>query len=160
MILFSTAVLDSSLPCVSFVSFVSFFFVYFVYFVVLSVQGQEMSQPVVVIVGAGVTGLSAAYHLARRKHARVTVLEQGVVGDGSSTRAAGIITGLLWNRTAVEARTRSLELFRQLSRDLEGEGHLPRRRNAEYLHTRLAATRADVAAVRRAERTVRSSDCG
>ncbi len=93
---------------------------YFVYFVVLSVQGQEMSQPVVVIVGAGVTGLSAAYHLARRKHARVTVLEQGVVGDGSSTRAAGIITGLLWNRTAVEARTRCLELFRQLSRDLEG----------------------------------------
>jgi sarcosine oxidase subunit beta len=73
----------------------------------------------VIIVGAGVTGLSAAYHLARRR-ARVLVLEKGRVGSGSSSRAAGIITGLLWSETGVLARRRSLELFRELSDDLAG----------------------------------------
>jgi glycine/D-amino acid oxidase-like deaminating enzyme len=74
----------------------------------------------VVIVGAGVTGLSAAYHLARRGARRVVVLEKGRVGSGSSSRAAGIITGLLWSETGVLARRRSLELFRELSAELEG----------------------------------------
>lgn len=50
-----------------------------------------------VIVGGGVTGLSTAYHLARKGFGRVIVLEKGTVGDGSSSRAAGIITGLLWS---------------------------------------------------------------
>lgn len=74
----------------------------------------------VIIVGAGVTGLSAAYHLARRGARRVLVLEKGRVGAGSSSRAAGIITGLLWSETGVLARKRSLELFRELSDDLAG----------------------------------------
>ena len=58
----------------------------------------------VIIVGAGVTGLSTAYHLARRGARRVLVLEKGRVGAGSSSRAAGIITGLLWSETGVLAR--------------------------------------------------------
>ncbi len=35
-----------------------------------------------VVVGGGVIGLSAAYHLARKKAGRVILLEKGRIGDG------------------------------------------------------------------------------
>ena len=54
-----------------------------------------------VIIGAGVTGLSTAYHLACKRFGRIIVLDKGPVGDGSSSRAAAIITGLLWSETGV-----------------------------------------------------------
>lgn len=38
--------------------------------------------------------------------------EKGPMGDGSSTRAGGIITGLLWSETGVLVRKISLALFR------------------------------------------------
>jgi sarcosine oxidase, subunit beta len=79
-----------------------------------------MSSASAVIVGGGVIGLSAAYHLARKRFGRIVVLEKGPVGDGSSSRAAGIITGLLWSETGVRARKLSLALFRELSDDLDG----------------------------------------
>lgn len=74
----------------------------------------------VVIVGGGVTGLSTAYHLARRRFGQVIVLDKGPVGDGSSSRAAGIITGLLWSEPGVLARKRALTLYRELSEELDG----------------------------------------
>ena len=46
-----------------------------------------------IIVGAGVTGLSTAYHLARKNHGKITIIEKGNVGAGSRRRAAGILTG-------------------------------------------------------------------
>ena len=73
-----------------------------------------------VIVGAGVIGLSTAYHLARKSYGSVTVVEKGRVGDGASSRAAGIITGLLWSETGVLARKISLTRFRELSGELDG----------------------------------------
>ncbi len=73
-----------------------------------------------VIVGAGVTGLSTAYHLARKSYGNITVVEKGRVGDGASSRAAGIITGLLWSETGVLARRISLARFRELSGELDG----------------------------------------
>ncbi len=73
-----------------------------------------------VIVGAGVTGLSTAYHLARKSYGKITVIEKGRVGDGASSRAAGIITGLLWSETGVQARKISLNRFRELSGELDG----------------------------------------
>src|SRR5437764_3075 len=74
----------------------------------------------VIIIGGGVIGLSAAYHLARRRYGPIVLLEKGPVGDGSSSRAAGIITGLLWTDTGVRVRKRCLELFGDLSRELDG----------------------------------------
>lgn len=74
----------------------------------------------IVIIGGGVIGLSAAYHLARKGAAPVTLLEKGAVGSGSSTRAAGIITGHLWTETGVRARKISLRRFRELSDELDG----------------------------------------
>src|SRR5215470_1675637 len=79
-----------------------------------------MASATVAIVGGGVIGLSTAYHLARRGSGRVVLIEKGSVGDGSSGRAAGIITGLLWSETGVRVRKLSLARFRELSEELEG----------------------------------------
>ncbi len=80
----------------------------------------SVSQASTVIVGGGVTGLSTAYHLARKGHGQVIVLDKGPIGDGSSSRAAAIVTGLLWSETGVLARKVSLRLFRELSETLDG----------------------------------------
>lgn len=74
----------------------------------------------VIVIGGGVMGLSTAYHLAKTKSAAVVVLEKGPVGDGSSSRAAGIITGHLWTETGIRVRRKCLELYRQLSQELPG----------------------------------------
>lgn len=74
----------------------------------------------VVIVGAGVTGMSTAYHLAKKKCGEIILLDKGPVGDGSSQRAAGIITGLLWNEPGVLVRKRCFELYQILSEELTG----------------------------------------
>lgn len=79
-----------------------------------------MDKPTAVIIGGGVIGLSTAYQLAQKHFGRIILLDKGPVGDGSSNRAAGIITRLLWCDAAVTARVRSLELFKQLSEELEG----------------------------------------
>lgn len=74
----------------------------------------------IIILGGGVTGLSTAYHLARKRAGRVIVLDRGPIGDGSSSRAAAIVTGLLWSETGVLARKISLRRFRELSAELPG----------------------------------------
>ncbi|MSS70211.1 MAG: FAD-binding oxidoreductase [Candidatus Latescibacteria bacterium] len=79
-----------------------------------------MHPPTTIIIGGGVTGLSTAYHLALKKFGRIILLDKGPVGDGSSSRSAGIITGLLWSETGVRARQISLQRFRELSQELEG----------------------------------------
>src|SRR5262245_27053613 len=79
-----------------------------------------MSSATVAIVGGGVLGLSTAYHLARKGFGQITVIEKGPIGDGSSSRAAGIITGLLWSETGVRVRKLSLTRFRELSDELDG----------------------------------------
>lgn len=77
-----------------------------------------MAGSTVVIVGAGVVGLSAAYQIARRGGMRVVLLEKDTVGAGSSLRAAGITTGLLWSETGVLARRLGIEWFRRFSEEL------------------------------------------
>ncbi len=76
-----------------------------------------------IVIGGGAVGLNAAYQLARKKVGSVTLLEKGQVGDGSSSRAGGIITGLLWSETGVLARMISLRLYQELSADLEQYGY-------------------------------------
>jgi len=73
-----------------------------------------------IVIGAGVTGLSTAYHLAKRGYGRVIVLEKNEIGAGSSSRAAGISTGLLWSETGVRARRHALRIFREFSNELPG----------------------------------------
>ncbi len=73
-----------------------------------------------IIVGGGVTGLSTAYHLKRLGYGDVTVFEKDTIGAGSSSRAAGISTGLLWTKTGILARKTALRRFREMSRELNG----------------------------------------
>ncbi len=79
-----------------------------------------MPVPTVIIIGGGVTGLSTAYHLALKRFGRIILLDKGPLGDGSSSRAAGIITGFLWTETGVQARKIALRRYRELSEELEG----------------------------------------
>ncbi len=88
-----------------------------------SMAEKTRSSATVLIIGGGVIGLSAAYHLAQRKFGQIILLEKETVGDGASSRAGGIITGLLWTRTGILARQTSLTLFRQLSDELAGLGY-------------------------------------
>jgi sarcosine oxidase subunit beta len=74
----------------------------------------------VIIVGGGVIGLSTAFHLAKKRAGRIVLIDKGPIGDGSSSRAAGISSGLLWSPTGVEARKISASLFRLLSEELDG----------------------------------------
>ena len=76
-----------------------------------------------IVIGGGVIGLNAAYQLARKGVGKVIVLEKGVVGDGSSSRAAGFITGQMWTETAIRARKISLRLYRELTADLDRYGY-------------------------------------
>lgn len=65
-----------------------------------SLQGDHTAD--VVIVGAGFTGISTAYHLARRyPNRRIVVIEAGRVGNGASGRNGGM--ALNWIN-GVEAR--------------------------------------------------------
>ena len=79
--------------------------------------------PRFIVIGGGAIGLNTAYQLARKKSGSVTLLEKGQVGDGSSSRAGGIITGLLWTETGVLARKISLQLYRELTADLKQYGY-------------------------------------
>ena len=74
----------------------------------------------VVVIGAGVTGLSTAFHLAEKGVERVVVVDKGSVGGGSSLQAGGIITMLMGTETEVRARSVSLDLFERFSRILDG----------------------------------------
>ena len=74
----------------------------------------------VVVIGAGVTGLSTAFHLVEKGMERVVVVDKGSVGGGSSLQAGGIITMLMATETEVRARSISLDLFERFSRILDG----------------------------------------
>jgi sarcosine oxidase subunit beta len=84
------------------------------------IRSEAMRSARVLVIGAGVIGLSTAYHLALRGATEVLLLEKDACGAGSSSRAAGIITGLLWSETGILARKRSLTRFRELSHELPG----------------------------------------
>ena len=74
----------------------------------------------VVVIGAGVTGLSTAFHLAEKGVDRVTVVDKGIVGGGSSLQSGGIITMLMATQTEVRARAISLDIFERFSRIIDG----------------------------------------
>jgi sarcosine oxidase subunit beta len=79
-----------------------------------------LSTSTTVIIGGGVTALSTAYHLALKGAGKIIVIDKGPIGDGSSSRAAAIVTGLLWSETGVKARQIALRRFRELSEELDG----------------------------------------
>ena len=74
----------------------------------------------VVVIGAGVTGLSTAFHLVEKGVEHVTVIDKGSVDAGSSLQSGGIITMLMATATEVRVRAISLDIFERFSRILGG----------------------------------------
>lgn len=75
----------------------------------------------VVVVGGGVIGLSAAYHLARAGVERVVLLERDAFGCGSTCKAAGGVRANFSDQVNVALGLRSLETFERFSVELDQE---------------------------------------
>ncbi|NUR94014.1 MAG: FAD-binding oxidoreductase, partial [Kribbellaceae bacterium] len=83
----------------------------------------------VVVVGGGVIGVSAAYHLAAAGQ-RVVLLEKGALGQGSTCHAAGGVRGFFSDEVNIRIGLRSLETFERFGErfgteiDLHQSGYL------------------------------------
>src|SRR5712691_5455520 len=84
----------------------------------------------VVVIGAGVHGLAAAYYLSKSGVTDVAVLEQGYVGSGASGRNTAIIRANYRTVEGVPFYQESLGLYEGLSQELgfnvlfSQQGHL------------------------------------
>src|SRR5262249_5985870 len=105
----------------------------------------------VVIVGAGIMGVSTAYHLARLGARRVVVLERDTVCSGSTALASGGIRHQYANRLGIELTTHSIVTFERFSEEF---GVDPNFRQHGYLI--LIATDDELATARRSVALQRS----
>lgn len=67
-----------------------------------------------IIVGGGIVGASIAYHLAAAGESDILVLENNVLGSGTSWHAAGLVTGARGSATMTKLAKYGLELYGQL----------------------------------------------
>ena len=65
----------------------------------------------VVIVGAGITGCSAAFHLAQRKGTRVIVIEKGAIASGMTKRSGALIRTHFADEPQAQLALASLRTF-------------------------------------------------
>jgi len=105
----------------------------------------------VLIVGAGIMGVSTAYHLARLGVRRVTVLERDTVCSGSTALASGGIRHQYANRLGVELTTHSIVTYERFAEEF---GVDPQFRQHGYLI--LIATDEELAVARRSVELQRS----
>jgi sarcosine oxidase subunit beta len=75
----------------------------------------------VVVVGGGVIGLSAAYHLARSGVPDVVLVERDELGSGSTCKAAGGVRAQFSDAVNIELGLRSLRAFETFADDLGQE---------------------------------------
>ncbi len=79
-----------------------------------------MAQPkTTVIVGAGMAGLSTAFHLADKGADHVLLLDKGHIGSGSSSRSGAVNTMLMATENATRARAISFDIFERFDRILD-----------------------------------------
>jgi sarcosine oxidase, subunit beta len=98
----------------------------------------------VVVVGAGIMGVSTAYHLARRRAGRVVVVERDEVCSGSTALASGGIRHQYANRIGVELTRHSIETYERFEDEFGVDPHF---RQHGYLI--LVATQAEQAQAER-----------
>ncbi|RQN08208.1 FAD-binding oxidoreductase [Aeromicrobium camelliae] len=79
--------------------------------------GVPMSQPRVVVIGAGVLGLFTAYELTAAGVTDVVVLEASHPGDGSSGRSVGMVETQYLTFPDVQVRAYGREVYAALERD-------------------------------------------
>jgi len=80
----------------------------------------------VVVIGGGVMGLSAAYHLARAGVRDVLLLERDTLGSGSTCKAAGGVRAQFSDPVNIELGQRSLRAFERFADELGQEIDLHR----------------------------------
>jgi sarcosine oxidase subunit beta len=73
----------------------------------------------VVIIGAGIHGLSTAYYLAKRGITNVAVLDKGYVGGGASGRNTAIIRANYLTVEGIPFFRESLNLYEDLAQELD-----------------------------------------
>ena len=73
----------------------------------------------VVVVGAGIAGLSASFHLAEKGAGPITLIDKGRVGSGSSSRSGAVNTMLMSTEAATAARGISFDIFERFDRILD-----------------------------------------
>ncbi len=73
-----------------------------------------------VIIGAGVSGLSTAYALYTRGMTRIAVVDQGLLGSGSSSKSVGIVSYLQESAYDLEMVRQSLDFYRYAARASRG----------------------------------------
>lgn len=66
-----------------------------------------------VIIGAGVTGASTAFHLATRSRGRLVVIERGTAGSGPTSRTIGIVRLHYSYEPLIQLAVRGLQFFEQ-----------------------------------------------
>ncbi|QIA27440.1 FAD-binding oxidoreductase [Thermaerobacter sp. PB12/4term] len=74
----------------------------------------------VVIVGGGIAGLQAAWHLREMGIRRIAVIEQGAVGGGATSHGAGFLSHFTWNPLDAHLVRRSAELYAAQQAELGG----------------------------------------
>lgn len=75
----------------------------------------------VVIIGGGVMGISAAYHLTRCGVERVVLLEKDELGEGSTSRSAGGVRAVFSDEINIALGQRSLETFESFDEEFGQE---------------------------------------
>ncbi len=75
----------------------------------------------VAVVGSGVLGASAAYHLLEAG-AEVVLVEGGPIGGGTSSRGAGLVCEGMWHETSLALVRRTMEMLDALTKQGEEEG--------------------------------------
>src|SRR5262249_26574701 len=84
----------------------------------------------VAIVGAGIMGISTAYHLARRRFGRIVVIERDGICEGSTALASGGIRHQYASRIGIELTRNVIETFERFESEF---GVDPRFRQHGYL---------------------------
>jgi len=78
-----------------------------------------------IIIGGGITGVSAAYQLAQRGH-RVTLLERNYLAAGGTGRTVGLIRTHYSNEITVQMALRALHVWRDFDQVIGGDiGWMP-----------------------------------
>lgn len=67
-----------------------------------------------VVIGGGILGCSIAWHLARRGHTDVLVLERNDIGSGATARSAGLVTRGRLHRPTMQLVRRTCEVIEEL----------------------------------------------
>ena len=71
----------------------------------------------VVIIGAGIAGISTAYSLQKRGVTNILLIDKGGVNAGSSNWAAGIVSHLFRGKLELGIIGNSIKVFKEIEKE-------------------------------------------